>query len=237
MMTMTMTRTLFLESDMAYNSGMTSPEALNAAQGRLQTACLRAWRLNQVMEELVPHREVSHDDVVSQTRVTAAPPWHTRAALLVMDLHALAREQERVLILEVSDNVKVRGGSDLNTHYALDALPRLAEAVDAQLTWSTVFAMERWVHRAEELLGLVEPLRHLPTAPGEREPRCPWCGYLTLRWQMRLSRIRCVNPGCRVDVQRDRRPTGYLKMNLDTGVTEIVWDDELPSQQAGVNDA
>lgn len=221
---------LFPRSDMTYNPRVTS-ENLGAARGRLQTACQRAWRLSQTLETLVPHRSVNRDDVASRTRVTAAPPWHARAALLVMDLHALAREHEKIFIFAVSGNAKVRGGSDLNTHYALEALPRLAETVEDRHVWRTVFKLEQWVHRSEEVLGLVEPLRHLPTPPGESEPRCPWCGYLTLRWQMSIARIRCVNPSCTVDDYHDRRPAGYLEMDFNTGVTQITWDDDLPEER------
>lgn len=220
---------------MAYNPGVTS-DTVGPARGRLQIACQRAWRLSQELEKLVPHRAVNHDDVISRTRVTAAPPWHARAALLVMDLHALAREHEKIFIFAVSGNAKVRGGSDLNTHYALEALPRLAEAVEDGHVWQTVFRLEQWIHRAEEALDLIEPLRHVPTPPGEREPRCPWCGYLTLRWQLTTAKIRCVNPGCAVDPYHNRRPAGYLEMDLQTGVTEIVWDDELPPKRRDLDD-
>jgi hypothetical protein len=82
----------------------------------------------------------------------------------------------------------------------------------------------------------VEPLRHVPTHPGESEPRCPWCGYLTLRWRLTTARIHCVNPGCTVDDYHDRRPSGYLEMNLLTGVTETIWDDELPEQRMDLSD-
>lgn len=220
---------------MTYNPDVTS-EALGAARGRLTTACQRAWRLNEVLESLVPHRETSADDVASRTRVTPAPPWHARAALLIMDLHASAREHEKTFIFAVSGNAKVRGGSDLNTRYALDSLPMLAEAVVDHQVWRVVFQMEQWINRAEETLGLVEPLRHLPTPPGESEPRCPWCGYLTLRWQLRLARVRCVNPGCAVDAYHARRPAGYLEMDFNTGVTQIVWDDELPTERRDLDD-
>jgi hypothetical protein len=145
-------------------------------------------------------------------------------------------KHEKTFIFAVSGNAKVRGGSDLNTQYALDALPRLAEAVEDSHVWRTVFRLEQWIHKAEEILGLVEPLRHLPTPPDESEPRCPWCGYLTLRWQIQLARIRCVNPGCAVDQHHDRRPAGYLEMDFQTGTTAIVWDDELPEKRKDLDD-
>lgn len=219
---------------MAYNSDVISE--LGVARGRLQTACRRAWRLNQVLEALVPHRSVVQEEIISRTRVTAAPPWHARAALLVMDLHALTREHERAFVALVSERVKERGGSDLNTKLSLDALPKLAEALTDGQVWRTVFLLEQWVTRAEETIGLVEPLRHIPTHPGETEPRCPWCGYLTLRWRLPTARIHCVNPGCAVDSHHDRRPSGYFEMNLETGEAEIVWDDELPEKRKDGDD-
>lgn len=219
---------------MTYNPVVTSD--LGPARGRLQTASQRAWRLSQALEVLVPNRTVVREEVTARTRVTAAPPWHARAALLVMDLHALTRQHERELVTKVSGRQRERGGSDRNTELSLQALPKLAEAVQDRDVWSVVFKLEQWINRAEETLGLIEPLRHLPTPPGESEPRCPWCGYLTLRWQMRLGRIRCVNPGCAVDPYHDRRPAGYLEMDLQTGVTDITWDDELPAQRRDLSD-
>lgn len=217
---------------MAYNPDVTS-QTIGAARGRLQIACQRAWRLNEALETLVPHRSVNPDDVISRTRVTPAPPWHARAALLVMDLHALTRRHEAIFVFEINSRSKQRGGSSLNTRYSLEALPKLAEsdALGDLSLWSAVFGMEQWVHNAEVAIGLVEPLRHIPTHPGEEEPRCPWCGYLTLRWRLATSRIHCVNPGCAVDDYHDRRPAGYVSMNLETGHGEIVWDDELPEKR------
>lgn len=219
---------------MAYNPVVTSN--LSIPRGRLHTACQRAWRLNQALETLVPHRSVTREEVISRTRVTPAPPWHARAALLVMDLHAMTRKSESDLLVLVSGNAKNRGGSDRNTELSLEALPKLAEAVEDRHVWLVIFRLEQWIHKVEETLGLIEPLRHLPAPPGESEPRCPWCGYLTLRWQMRLARVRCVNPGCAVDPYHDRRPAGYLEMDLQTGVTEIVWDDDLPAQRRDLDD-
>jgi hypothetical protein len=214
---------------MAYNPGVISE--LGVARGRLQMACQRSWRLSQALETLVPHRSVVQEEITSRTRVTAAPPWHARAALLVMDLHALTREHEQAFTLLVSGQLRERGGSDRNTELSLNALPKLAEALTDSQVWRTVFLLEQWVVRAEETIGLVEPLRHIPTHPGETEPRCPWCGYLTLRWRLATTRIHCVNPGCAVDHYHDRRPSGYLEMNLETGEAEIVWDDELPEER------
>lgn len=219
---------------MTYNPDVISE--LGVARGRLQTACQRAWRLNQALEALVPHRSVIREEVTSRTRVTAAPPWHARAALLVMDLHAMTREHEQAFIALVSGRLRERGGSSRNTELSLDSLPKLAEALTDGQVWRTVFLLEQWVTKAEETIGLVEPLRHIPTHPGETEPRCPWCGYLTLRWRLATTRIHCVNPGCAVDSYHSRRPSGYLEMDLETGAAEIVWDDELPAERRDETD-
>jgi hypothetical protein len=148
-----------------------------------------------------------------------------------MDLHSMTRAHERAFVASVSGRVKERGGSDRNTELSLKALPKLAEALDDAQVWRTVFLIEQWVHKAEEILGFVEPMRHLPTLPGDSEPRCPWCSYLTLRWHITTSRVRCVNPGCRVDAYHDHRPSGYVEMNVENGNAIIVWDDEIPTKR------
>lgn len=219
---------------MTYNPDVISE--LGVARGRLQMACQRAWRLSQALETLIPHRSVIREEITARTRVTAAPPWHARAALLVMDLHAMTREHEKAFVILVSGRVRERGGSDRNTELSLNSLPKLAEALTDGQVWHAVFTLEQWIHRAEETIGLVEPLRHIPTHPGETEPRCPWCGYLTLRWRLATTRIHCVNPGCAVDSYHDRRPSGYLEMNLETGEAAIVWDDELPEKRRDEDD-
>ncbi len=219
---------------MAYNPDVTS-DTLGQGRSRLQTACQRAWRLNQALESLVPHRDGgARDEITSRTRVTAPPPWHARAALLVMDLHALTRCHERIFTYAVTKRGKKRGGSDLNTRYSLEALPKLAEVIDDLSLWAAVFELEQWIYKAEVTIGLVEPLRHIPTHPGETEPRCPWCGFLTLRWRLATARIHCVNPSCAVDDYHDRRPSGYVEMNLSNGSVDILWDDELPEKRKDV---
>lgn len=210
---------------MAYNPGVITE--LGVARGRLQMACQRAWRLSQALETLIPHRSVVQEEIISRTRVTAAPPWHARAALLVMDLHALTREHERAFVVLVSGRIKERGGSDRNTELSLDALPKLAEALTDGQVWRTVFLLEQWVTRAEETIGLVEPLRHIPTHPDETEPRCPWCGYLCLRWVTVSGHVVCVNPSC---CDKDgKRLRGRVDVDLRDSSTFITWHDDSVS--------
>lgn len=176
----------------------------------------------------MPHRETGNrDGAISRSPAATAPPWNAGAALLVMDLHAFTREREQTFVALVSGRDKERGGSDRNTELSLKALPKLAEAIDDDQVGQTIRTLSRWVNRAEETIGLAEPLRRIPRSPGAVEPRCPWCGYLTVRWRLTTARIHCVNPGCSTEPGHDRRPTGYLEVNLSAGTAEIVWDEEL----------
>lgn len=159
--------------------------------------------------------------------VVAQPPWHAQAANLVMDLHAISRELETRMLTCLSERSRhIRGGSDANTKAALLTLPNLAEGVDDEMAAETLSALSRWVIRAEVALELVEPLRRVPTQPGESEMRCPWCRYMTIRWRMLTTSVHCVNPGCHYGPDDLRRPRGHLDHDPLTDGVIITWQVE-----------
>jgi len=183
------------------------------------------WRLNGLLEAMVPWRSGQRDEVARQTNKTAStPPWQSQAANLVMDLHAEARRMERLLVVTVvgTQGSEPRGGSSENTKNALDALTVLTEITDDTDVWDILRSLERWIMRAEVVLGYREPVRRLPRQPGEGEPRCPWCQYLTLRCLPASGRVSCVNPECRDD--EGRKPRAVLSVSL-SGVSVLTWQD------------
>lgn len=216
---------------MIYSVGVVSYSDPSALRSRLDTYVQRAWHLNQQLESALPYRTSRYGDIPHRQRVGPAPPWHSQAAYLMMELHTQARKLEGKLHSHVVDVERPRGGSDTNTRMALEALVNLSEAVPDYVVVHTLTYLDDWTTRAEVVLGLLEPLRHLPTPPGESEPRCPWCTYMTLRIRMNTVTIHCVNPGCFVDTEHYRRVRGHLEINFFTGDAVIRWEDDLPAKK------
>lgn len=192
---------------------------------RVTSTAAQSWKLNGLLELLVPFPERTGDDSGrSGTKVDAPLPWNSQAAMLVTELHAETRRLELALNLRVVGRRPARGGSSENTELALRAICRLCEAVDDDEVRAVLRQLSNWVGRARVALGHGAPLRRLPRQGGEGggEPRCPWCTFQTLRFRPVPGTIVCVNPGCRDD--DGRRPLGWLEVEaIGTGV--IRWQD------------
>lgn len=183
----------------AYNAGMhADPGSLRE---RLKGSAESAWRMYCAIETVIPHKEARHDEPTSRQKLTASTiPWHTTAANLACDLHAEVRRIEVHLIGLVTGVHGVRrGGSDKNTQFALKAIVNLSHAVDDQSVMGVLGSLERWNRRAEAVFSPDKGLHRVPRDPGEKELRCPWCAFQTMRWQPATGIIVCVNPECRTD--------------------------------------
>jgi hypothetical protein len=182
--------------------------------GRLTDVCGQAQRLHMVLEDLIHHRGTRPDTMGrSATAVHASPPWDARVAYLIFDLAQMVRGLERNLHLLISGSSGLRGGSDENTQLALRALPSLAAAVDAEVTYLTANQVESWCIAARTAIGEIEPLSRLPQLPGHSEPRCPWCERQSLRLQKQAGIVRCVNPICLDD--DGNRPIAHAEIVED----------------------
>lgn len=166
---------------------------------RLHDSTEQAWRLYCALELVIPHRDNSRDQVRihPQRLVASTIPWHSTAAGLTMELHAEVRRLEVHLKELVSGAFSPRrGGSQDNTHYALKALTNLAEAVDDQTTVGILNTLDRWIRKADAVFEPQKGLHRVPREPGEKEMRCPYCTFQTMRWHPATGVIVCVHPEC-----------------------------------------
>lgn len=191
---------------------------------RLGETVAAVKRAANSLDDLVCHPSTRGNDATRHsTLVGSSPAWHAEAAYLVLDLGRLARELERQLRDRVTGTSLNRGSSNANTFLALGAVLELAHAVDEEVVVDTEYRLARWLHRGRTCLGEVEPLSRLPRLPGQSEPRCPWCGFTTLRYQPYAGIVRCVNPNCLDD--DERRPVGDVTLGPYSGEPILAWRD------------
>lgn len=170
-------------------------------------------------------RQVGRDASAGYGRGTGSrPPWSSRVAHLVTDLHANARLHEhRLRLANGLHGPYERGGSDANTVLALKAWNQLAvsapdEDVARALAWTV-----SWTGRAFVLLGERDEPHRLPRQPGSPEPRCPYCEKMTLRFWAGRGLVRCVNPACQTeDGKRPAASMVYSNVAMDW---VLAWND------------
>lgn len=189
---------------------------------RLRSAVADTKRVFNDLEDLICHPATRGVDVIRRTAITgSSPSWHSQAAYLVFELGAISRELEAGLRRRTTGSESIRGFSDANTFLALDAVVALtlstSDAVDS------LNILCRWVRRGREALGEVEPLSRLPRVPGQPELRCPYCTFLTLRYQQHAGLVRCVNPNCLDD--DERRPLAYVELGRLSHEPILAWRD------------
>lgn len=116
-----------------------------------------------------------------------------------------------------------RGISDRNTQLSLWALADLATTAADSDVAVVLVQLGGWVERARPLVGETEPLRRVPRTPGFMEPRCPWCGYCTLRCKLAAGMIFCINPSC--TDEDGRRPLGVIEVGVTVHDVLLRWQD------------
>lgn len=181
-----------------YNVRMHEPGSVRA---RLDEAVLHAWKVYCALEAIIPHPEAGHGERISKGKLVASSPaWHGQAAHLVLDLHEYVRRLEASMAQKLSGKIRlVRGASPKNTQYALEAIPKLAQGGDETAALEIIIHIERWVRRGEAVLGPEKAIHHLPRNPGEKEMRCPYCDFQTMRWSPPRGTAFCINPECVTD--------------------------------------
>ena len=184
---------------------------------RLKVQTDHVWRLYCALETVIPYQgsgQSSQPRIHRQRLVASTVPWHSQAAMLVTELDAEIRRFEVLLKQQISGTMGGggrRGGSRLNTQHALNSVANLAEAVDDQTVLGVLNKLIRWTYRADVIFNPDKGLHRIPRAPGEKEMRCPYCGYLTMRWKPASGLAVCINPECLTeDEVRPRWTVGYI---------------------------
>lgn len=194
-------------------------------RANLFQATRTSWRLSEHLESLIAHRTTPEPGPSGGKRKPGStPPWNSMAANLVFDLRSLARNLEEDLRYRVTGGYVRRGLSDRNTQLSLKALADLSTtAADSDVAVALV-QLTGWVDRARPVVGESEPMRRVPRAPGYVEPRCPWCGFCTLRCKLMAGHVFCINPSC-TDAD-GRRPLGMIEVASVTHEVTLRWQDD-----------
>ena len=99
-------------------------------------------------------------------------PWDAPAGRALMDAHEGARRLEAVLKYMVAGHPgRRRGGSTLNTHIALDAIPRLAAGLPGNAGANAVRYLEHLIDEARAVAAIDEAERWRPVP----SRACPYC--------------------------------------------------------------
>lgn len=163
----------------------------------------------------------------SRHKVTGSPaPWNVEAASVYLIIHHGARDLESDLrYLVTGATGPDRGGSDANTRAALDAVAKLAEAVDDDTASYAARTVAGWVTAAHQTrdIDIADRPVPLPRVPGQLPPACDYCHRLSLRMSTRTGVVFCISPAC-VDGE-GRRPLARIETGRYTGVPSLVWQD------------
>lgn len=204
-----------------------------AVYDRLSTAAAELVGLIDQLEAAVPHREQRGYREGGAPKGGSRPmaAWNTPVAMVILEIHAGARELETNLRYRAAGVVRSRGGSDSNTLAALDAVLSLAAgAGDGELR-DAARRVEGWCWRARLALGQREPWLPLPRLPGRPVARCPFCNFHTLRHKPLQGIIRCVNPAC-CDAE-GARPVGRVEFGAYSDEPLLVWQDDSTGLAGG----
>ena len=192
----------------------------------VQEACDLLARYFPVLESLVaePSAEGPAPGMTAR-RAETPEPWNGPAGRALMDGHEGVRRLEAVLRYMVAGHPGARrGGSTLNTHKALDAIPRLAAGLPEDVGAAAVHVLNRWIGEAEAL-GAIDKARRWRTLPSPRT--CPYCGCWFLRADMdaRPVTITCFAVACPGD-GNGLRPVATMGTD-GHGVPVLAWADGM----------
>jgi len=170
---------------------------------------LQAWL--SVLEDLIT--EPDTQPAMGRTQPGSKPPWNTAVACVVTDIHAGVRELEQDFRYHVTGTYATRGGSDGNTAAAIDAIGRLAGALDQAHADQAARLLSRYVTMAMQLPA-VDLEQRWRTIPGP----CPRCTRPMLRYRegdhMQPAQLACL--GC-------MRKARMMPGTVSDGIVE--WED------------
>ena len=115
-----------------------------------------------------------------------------------------------------------RGSSRKNTQHALKSVANLAEAVDDQTVLGVLNTLTRWTARADTVFDPDKGLHRIPREPGEKEMRCPYCVYQTMRWHPASGIAVCINPECLTD--NGARPRWAVEYTVVDDELKFTWE-------------
>jgi hypothetical protein len=150
------------------------------------------------------------------------PPWNAAAAMALLDVHEGLRRLEPAMRLAVTGHPgRRRGGSDVNTWKALDAIEALGDGMSADAAAMAARILARWANAIMMLPAVDEAER-----PQRVQSACPYCGFPMLRVFARSGRVACLRFGSCFDSD-GQHPTGRLEVSQIDGSPCVIWADGL----------
>jgi len=149
---------------------------------------------------------------IGRTQPGSKPPWNPAVAYVLTDIHAGVREVEQDFRYAVTGTMVTRGGSDGNTAAAIDAICRLAEALDHTRTEQAKRLFDQFTTMICQL-----PAVDLEESPQKRKADCPFCEREMLRVYPRSGRVACLGCAARGHMVPGTLSDGY-----------VLWEDMAP---------
>jgi hypothetical protein len=198
-------------------------ELLADPDGLAREACTLLAGYLPVLERLVAEPVSAPGGAAGMTpRAADAPePWNGQAGRALMDAHEGTRRLEAALRYAVTGHPGMRrGGSTMNTHEALDAIPKLVAGLGRDAESATARILERWINEAR-CVPAIDEARQWRPLPSRA---CPYCGYCWLRGDMdaRPPVISCFLVGCADG--NGLRPVATMGTD-EHGRPELAWAD------------
>lgn len=152
-------------------------------------------------------------------------PGNTGALFLITSAHAMVRRLEAAVRERVTGTIALRGGSDANTHAALDYLSAAESALPPEYADQVAADIERMAEHAMALPGFASPPVWIPIrlGGGRRTPPCPWCATPNLRLCEVRGIIACLFRPCPVMID-GHRPWARVGRD-DDGHVRWSWPD------------
>lgn len=197
--------------------------AYTALRNEFREIVSEAVTLNEELEAVIAVKP-SQPSEGFHGKVSHSPaPWNTAAANAILDLHALTRTSETVMLTTLNLPVRSRGGSSANTRKALQEMLHLSYGCDDHVVHQAKRDLDNWCRQASIVLGKTETAKRLPRLFGDKEALCPWCKRDTLRQLALDGTIFCIDPQCKDE--EDRRPKAQLE--YFRGEMVLRWQDGI----------
>jgi hypothetical protein len=167
---------------------------------RLTDALRDIERLLPGLSSLLPEAggQGPQTGVIGRHAPASSEPWQAEAAAAYWTIHAGIRSMLNEMRYERGMQPMIWRGHDDATGRVLQMLRNYAPAVSAETLAEAADRLESWLTSARQIADIDEAERWVPvpSAPGGKPPRCPYCRTYNLRMARRRGEVRCLYPGC-----------------------------------------
>lgn len=165
-------------------------------QARLYGAVREAMDRLDKLWALLPEPESAgpQTGTIGRHAPESREPWAPQAAAAYWDLYFGAREMARVM----RGAARMRRPADVCGYEALLIVQNMAPISSDWVLRGVTRKLRQWVSRADAVPAIdeQEPWVALPSPPGAKPLKCPYCQTYGLRMLRRKGEVRCFFPDC-----------------------------------------